>query len=114
MLCVEVDGGYHSDALQIVKDNDRDKYLLEKHGIITMRFSNDEVLYNIGSVIKKIGAYVKRNKFKREIKRKNNRKAVIQKSGRKRRPKVLRSTTRLEELKASLTVPPGARSSPRR
>lgn len=55
-LVIEVDGGYHSEPQQQEDDVIRENYL-ERMGYHVMRFSNEEVLFNIDSVIKQITAY---------------------------------------------------------
>ena len=55
-LVIEVDGGYHSEPQQQEDDVIRENYL-ERMGYHVMRFSNEEVLFNIDNVIKQITAY---------------------------------------------------------
>lgn len=55
-LVIEVDGGYHSEPQQQEDDVIRENYL-ERMGYHVMRFSNEEVLFNIDRVIKQITAY---------------------------------------------------------
>ncbi len=55
-LVIEVDGGYHSEPLQQEDDAVREEYL-ERMGYRVMRFSNEEVLFDIDNVIKQITAY---------------------------------------------------------
>lgn len=55
-LVIEVDGGYHSEPQQQEDDVIRENYL-ERMGYHVMRFSNEEVLFNIDHVIKQITAY---------------------------------------------------------
>lgn len=55
-LVIEVDGGYHSEPQQQQEDVIRENYL-ERMGYHVMRFSNEEILFNIDSVIKQITAY---------------------------------------------------------
>jgi leucyl-tRNA synthetase len=55
-ICVEVDGPSHWDRLE--QDMVRDRVLAEKSGIVTLRVSNDEVIFNMESVMKKINAEV--------------------------------------------------------
>lgn len=55
-LVIEVDGGYHSAPQQQQEDVIRENYL-ERMGYHVMRFSNEEILFNIDSVIKQITAY---------------------------------------------------------
>ena len=49
-LILVVDGGYHSEPQQEVSDAERDEWL-EHQGYTVMRFSNDEVLYNLNNVL---------------------------------------------------------------
>ena len=58
-LVIEVDGGYHSELHQQENDADRE-YNLERMGYHVMRFSNEEVLYDIDNVIRKITEYFER------------------------------------------------------
>ncbi len=50
-LAIEVDGGYHQH--QILKDGKR-QARLEERGVHFLRFKNEEVLSDIGSVLKNI------------------------------------------------------------
>ena len=55
-LVIEVDGGYHSEPRQQADDAIRE-HDLEDMGCHVMRFSNEEVLYDINSVIEQINSY---------------------------------------------------------
>jgi very-short-patch-repair endonuclease len=55
-LVIEVDGGYHSEPQQHEDDVRRENYL-ERMGYHVMRFSNEEVLFDIDNVIKQVTAY---------------------------------------------------------
>lgn len=55
-LVIEVDGGYHSEPQQQTDDAIREKYLVER-GYHVMRFSNEEVLFNLKNVIEQITSY---------------------------------------------------------
>jgi len=55
-LVVEVDGGYHSEPRQQEDDRLREEYL-ERMGYHVIRFTNEEVLYNIEYVIEQIENY---------------------------------------------------------
>ena len=55
-LVIEVDGGYHSEPQQQEDDATRE-YNLERMGYHVMRFSNEEVLYDIDNVIRQITEY---------------------------------------------------------
>ena len=52
-LIIEVDGGYHSEPSQIQSDELRTQFL-QSMGFRVIRFSNEEILFNIDSVIEKI------------------------------------------------------------
>ncbi len=52
-LVIEVDGGYHNDAKQIEEDKLRTQFLNEK-GFNVIRFTNEEIIGNIETVISKI------------------------------------------------------------
>ena len=55
-LIIEVDGGYHSEREQQEDDQMRSS-ALERIGYHVMRFTNEEVLYDIENVIQKIANY---------------------------------------------------------
>ncbi len=42
-ICVEIDGGYHNDPIQVWKDKQRDQFLSEG-GYEVFRFTNEEVM----------------------------------------------------------------------
>ena len=52
-LSIEIDGGYHNNAEQKEKDNEKTAYL-NSVGITEIRFSNNEVLDNVDAVLAKI------------------------------------------------------------
>lgn len=52
-LIIEVDGGYHSEPSQMQSDELRTQFL-QSMGFRVIRFSNEEILFNIDSVIEKI------------------------------------------------------------
>ncbi|MBG0859262.1 MAG: endonuclease domain-containing protein [Bacteroidales bacterium] len=57
-LVIEVDGEIHSDYE--TKEHDQGRTAeLERFGITILRFSNDQVIYNIGIVINKIQKRIK-------------------------------------------------------
>ena len=56
-LSVELDGGYHLNKEQALKDKERTEYL-NSVGITELRFKNSDVLNDIETVIKKLN-----NKF---------------------------------------------------
>ena len=53
MLVIEVDGAYHAEREQMEDDEVRTAHL-EQIGFRVIRFSNEEVLFNIEGVLKKI------------------------------------------------------------
>ena len=53
MLIIEVDGAYHVEREQMEDDEVRTAHL-EQIGFRVVRFSNEEVLYNLGSVLDRI------------------------------------------------------------
>ena len=55
-LIIEVDGGYHSEPRQQEDDALRER-VLEQLGYHIMRFSNEEVLYDIDNVTNQIISY---------------------------------------------------------
>ena len=55
-LVIEVDGGYHSEPQQQEDDAVRE-YNLQRMGYHVMRFSNEEVIYDIDNVIRQITEY---------------------------------------------------------
>ena len=56
-LILEVDGGYHSERQQQEEDVMREQ-ILEQMGFHVMRFSNEEVLFNIDDVLQQIEDYL--------------------------------------------------------
>ena len=57
-LIIEVDGGYHNDDRQKIDDEERTSYL-ESEGYQVIRFSNEEVLYDMVKVIQTIKQFIK-------------------------------------------------------
>ena len=55
-LIIEVDGGYHLERRQQEDDAAREKDL-EQMGFHVMRFTNEEVLYDINNVLQQIEEY---------------------------------------------------------
>jgi very-short-patch-repair endonuclease len=49
-LCIEIDGPYHLEPIVKGLDNQRDEEL-ECHGFFVLRFTNDEVIFNIEEVL---------------------------------------------------------------
>ena len=52
-LVIEVDGGYHTERLQQEDDQFRTEEL-NRMGLYVMRFSNEQILFDIDSVLSKI------------------------------------------------------------
>ena len=52
-LIIEVDGGYHNEDLQIENDRAREA-LLKFQDVYILRFTNDEVLFDLDTVLGKI------------------------------------------------------------
>jgi len=56
-LIIEVDGGYHDEPEQQCDDELRTQ-MLEELGYHVIRFTNEQVLYDIDNVIKKINSHL--------------------------------------------------------
>ncbi|MDO4958571.1 MAG: endonuclease domain-containing protein [Prevotellaceae bacterium] len=56
-LIIEIDGGYHSQEEQTIKDYLRTEDL-NKMGFEVMRFTNDEIYSNLSEVLDKIFNYI--------------------------------------------------------
>lgn len=56
-LIIEIDGGYHSQEEQTIKDYLRTEDL-NKMGFEVMRFTNDEIYSNVSEVLDKIFNYI--------------------------------------------------------
>lgn len=56
-LIIEIDGGYHSQEEQTIKDYLRTEDL-NKMGFEVMRFTNDEICSNLSEVLDKIFNYI--------------------------------------------------------
>ena len=52
-LIIEVDGGYHSEPKQQENDEDRTEWL-ESHGYHVLRFSNEEIMFELNNVLETI------------------------------------------------------------
>lgn len=52
-LIIEVDGGYHAEPRQEIRDEQRSQ-ILESYGFHIIRFTNEEILNEIDSVLLKI------------------------------------------------------------
>ena len=59
-LVIEVDGGYHSEPRQQEEDKLREE-VLEQMGYHVIRFTNEEVLYDIENVLNQIENYFNRD-----------------------------------------------------
>ena len=57
-LCVEIDGEIHNTEENRYYDEQREE-ILRSRGLNVLRFSNDEVLKDINSVLKRIADYAK-------------------------------------------------------
>ena len=55
-LIIEVDGGYHAERQQIEDDAIRESHLMQM-GFHVLRFTNEEVLYDIENVLQQIENY---------------------------------------------------------
>lgn len=56
-LVIEVDGGYHEEEMQKIKDSDRQQ-VLEEMGLNFLRFRDKEVRKNIDNVLSVIESYI--------------------------------------------------------
>ena len=52
-VIVEVDGGYHAEALQQMMDTQRQSWL-ESKGFVVLRFTNEQVEFDTEAVVKEI------------------------------------------------------------
>ena len=52
-LAIEIDGSIHDNVMRKVYDQNREDYLFSK-GVKIIRFTNEEIQYNIDDVIRKI------------------------------------------------------------
>lgn len=59
-LVIEVDGGYHSEPRQIEDDRVRTHHL-EEMGFSVMRFTNEEVLFDLDATLQTIEQYLDNN-----------------------------------------------------
>lgn len=57
-LIIEIDGGYHQLPEQQISDEERTLWL-EQQGFKLIRFTNEEIIGNIETVINKITEYLK-------------------------------------------------------
>jgi leucyl-tRNA synthetase len=56
-IIIEIDGGYHNEEEQIKFDKAREEWLKE-YGFTMLRFTNEEVINNVSSVLQKIKVFV--------------------------------------------------------
>lgn len=56
-LVIEIDGGYHEEEVQKIKDYERQQ-VLEEMGLSFLRFSEKEVKKNIDKVLRVIEDYI--------------------------------------------------------
>ena len=56
-LVIEVDGGYHEEEVQKIKDSERQR-VLEEMGLNFLRFTEKEVRKNIDNVLRIIERYI--------------------------------------------------------
>ena len=70
-LVIEIDGTYHFEEEQKVKDNERQK-LLEKMSLHFLRFSEQQVRKDIDIVLKEIGKYITEFEQKHSISQQND------------------------------------------
>ena len=54
-IVIELDGGQHNEDDNIVKDNERTKYL-ESQGYIVIRYWNNDIMQNIDAVLSDLKA----------------------------------------------------------
>ena len=59
-LIIEVDGGYHSEPIQEIDDETRTE-MLEGLGYRVIRFTNEQVIYDINNVVNEIKRYMQQN-----------------------------------------------------
>ena len=64
-LVIEVDGGYHEEELQKIKDKER-QLVLEEMGLNFLRFTDKEVRKNIDNVLRVIENYILSNSSNNE------------------------------------------------
>ena len=62
-LIIELDGKYHEEKEQKIKDQERDE-VLKLNGLDILRFKNEEVEKNIDNVLIKIKNHIKELKIK--------------------------------------------------
>ena len=70
-LVIEVDGGYHYEEEQIIKDKERQQ-LLEGMGLNFLRFHDDEIKKDMDIVLQKIESYINTYEEQRLQEKKEN------------------------------------------
>lgn len=60
-IALEVDGGIPDDRLQKKSDLERDRYLLEEHGIRTIRIENESIFADVDTVVARLQASIQNN-----------------------------------------------------
>jgi len=61
-LCVEIDGRYHMTKAVTIEKDKRRKDLLKFYGVLTIRFSNEEVDNDIEAVLNRIVKVIRKRK----------------------------------------------------
>jgi very-short-patch-repair endonuclease len=69
-LVIEIDGAYHFEEEQKVKDNERQK-LLQDMGLYFLRFSEQQVRKDMDIVLKEIGNYIVEFELRHNISQQN-------------------------------------------
>ena len=65
-FAIELDGGYHEEKSQKIQDADREENIASQN-ILLIRFSNEEVLYSLETVLNTIRTYISWIKFSKYI-----------------------------------------------
>jgi leucyl-tRNA synthetase len=66
-LAIEIDGGYHNDPSQQIKDHEREKEIIDKLPVTFIRFTNQQVLNNPEVLIDALFGYVKQKYIRKGI-----------------------------------------------
>ncbi len=56
-LVIEIDGGYHFEPTQLIKDKER-QAILQQKGLYFLRFTEEQAIRDIGSVVKGIEDFI--------------------------------------------------------
>jgi leucyl-tRNA synthetase len=64
-LAIEIDGSYHNDPSQQIKDQEREEEIIEKLPVTFIRFTNQQVLDNPELLLDTLFGHI-RNKFIRK------------------------------------------------